>query len=179
MTVSGHSKIVRRCNFSLNELRYEYPNELAADSFTHEAHLRQEMYIGAYKRFAASNTSRTTADASVHAAHLPKWTACAWVRAGHCQATTGNRERRDVRHAGRRNRQRQRDHLALAARAVPARSARSRIARRLWRMAVQRRDSAPCRSTTRRYVSPARDPGDCQPQVSLNATELLAEPDPR
>ena len=34
-------------------LRYEYPDELVPDGFTHEAYLRQETYIGAHRRFPA------------------------------------------------------------------------------------------------------------------------------
>ncbi|MFM0326369.1 error-prone DNA polymerase [Caballeronia glebae] len=45
--------ILERCTFSLDELRYEYPDELVPDGFTHEAYLRQETYIGAHKRFPA------------------------------------------------------------------------------------------------------------------------------
>ncbi|MGF6568632.1 error-prone DNA polymerase [Paraburkholderia sp. GAS333] len=43
--------IIERCNFSLDELRYEYPDELVPDGFTHEAYLRQETYIGAHRRY--------------------------------------------------------------------------------------------------------------------------------
>nr|WP_321818587.1 MULTISPECIES: error-prone DNA polymerase [unclassified Paraburkholderia] len=43
--------ILERCNFSLDELRYEYPDELVPDGFTHEAYLRQETYVGAHRRY--------------------------------------------------------------------------------------------------------------------------------
>jgi error-prone DNA polymerase len=43
--------IIERCNFSLDELRYEYPDELVPVGFTHEAYLRQETYIGAHRRY--------------------------------------------------------------------------------------------------------------------------------
>ena len=38
-------------HFSLDELRYEYPDELVPAGFTHDAYLRQETYIGAHRRF--------------------------------------------------------------------------------------------------------------------------------
>ncbi|SAK86634.1 DNA polymerase [Caballeronia glebae] len=50
-TLSETLNILERCNFSLDELRYEYPDELVPDGFTHEAYLRQETYIGAHRRF--------------------------------------------------------------------------------------------------------------------------------
>lgn len=43
--------IVSRCIFSLDELRYEYPDELVPAGFTAAAYLRQETYIGAQRRF--------------------------------------------------------------------------------------------------------------------------------
>lgn len=43
--------ILERCHFSLDELRYEYPDELVPAGFTHEAYLRQETYIGAHRRY--------------------------------------------------------------------------------------------------------------------------------
>lgn len=45
--------VLERCNFSLDELRYEYPDELVPEGYTHEAYLRQETYIGAHRRFPA------------------------------------------------------------------------------------------------------------------------------
>jgi error-prone DNA polymerase len=43
--------IVSRCTFSLDELRYEYPDELVPAGFTPSAYLRQETYVGAQRRF--------------------------------------------------------------------------------------------------------------------------------
>ncbi|MGC2962631.1 error-prone DNA polymerase [Paraburkholderia graminis] len=43
--------IAARCTFSLDELRYEYPDELVPPGFTPGAYLRQETYIGAQRRF--------------------------------------------------------------------------------------------------------------------------------
>ncbi|WP_436407625.1 error-prone DNA polymerase [Burkholderia vietnamiensis] len=43
--------VLERCQFSLDELRYEYPDELVPGGFTHEAYLRQETYIGAHRRY--------------------------------------------------------------------------------------------------------------------------------
>ncbi|RAS21232.1 error-prone DNA polymerase [Paraburkholderia bryophila] len=43
--------IACRCTFSLDELRYEYPDELVPAGFTSTAYLRQETYIGAQRRF--------------------------------------------------------------------------------------------------------------------------------
>jgi error-prone DNA polymerase len=52
-TLTETLNIVERCSFSLDELRYEYPDELVPEGFTHEAYLRQETYIGAHRRFPA------------------------------------------------------------------------------------------------------------------------------
>jgi error-prone DNA polymerase len=43
--------IARRCKFSLDELRYEYPDELAPPGLSATAYLRSETYIGAHRRF--------------------------------------------------------------------------------------------------------------------------------
>lgn len=43
--------ILSRCRFSLDELRYEYPDELVPPGFTPTTYLRQETYIGAHRRF--------------------------------------------------------------------------------------------------------------------------------
>ncbi|MGF6774907.1 error-prone DNA polymerase [Paraburkholderia sp. GAS334] len=43
--------IAARCTFSLDELRYEYPDELVPAGFTPAAYLRQETYVGAQRRF--------------------------------------------------------------------------------------------------------------------------------
>lgn len=45
--------IASRCTFSLDELRYEYPDELVPEGVTPTAYLRQETYIGAHRRFPA------------------------------------------------------------------------------------------------------------------------------
>jgi error-prone DNA polymerase len=43
--------IMSRCTFSLDELRYEYPDELVPPGHTPASYLRQETYIGAQRRF--------------------------------------------------------------------------------------------------------------------------------
>ncbi|MFM0078742.1 error-prone DNA polymerase [Paraburkholderia sediminicola] len=43
--------IAARCTFSLDELRYEYPDELVPAGVTPAAYLRQETYVGAQRRF--------------------------------------------------------------------------------------------------------------------------------
>jgi error-prone DNA polymerase len=45
------TNIIAHCSFSLDELRYEYPDELVPPGFTPAAYLRQETYIGAQRRF--------------------------------------------------------------------------------------------------------------------------------
>jgi error-prone DNA polymerase len=50
-TLAETLNILERCTFSLDELRYEYPDELVPPGFTHEAYLRQETYIGAHQRY--------------------------------------------------------------------------------------------------------------------------------
>ncbi|CAG4900235.1 error-prone DNA polymerase [Paraburkholderia gardini] len=45
--------VAGRCSFSLDELRYEYPDELVPDGMTPTAYLRQETYTGAHRRFPA------------------------------------------------------------------------------------------------------------------------------
>ncbi|MEA3122464.1 MAG: error-prone polymerase [Paraburkholderia sp.] len=50
-TLSETTNIIARCTFSLEELRYEYPDELAPKGMTPAAFLRQETYIGAHRRF--------------------------------------------------------------------------------------------------------------------------------
>jgi error-prone DNA polymerase len=44
-------RIARLCTFSLDELRYEYPNEVVPDGHTPASYLRSETYIGAHRRF--------------------------------------------------------------------------------------------------------------------------------
>ncbi|KWU26347.1 error-prone DNA polymerase [Burkholderia cenocepacia] len=50
-TLSETLNLLERCTFSLDELRYEYPDELVPAGISHEAYLRQETYIGARRRF--------------------------------------------------------------------------------------------------------------------------------
>jgi error-prone DNA polymerase len=50
-TLEETTNILARCAFSLDELRYEYPDELVPDGMTPAAYLRQETYIGAHRRF--------------------------------------------------------------------------------------------------------------------------------
>ena len=45
--------IANHCAFSLDELRYEYPDELVPAEHTPASYLRQETYIGAHRRFPA------------------------------------------------------------------------------------------------------------------------------
>jgi error-prone DNA polymerase len=44
-------RIARRCRFSLDELRYEYPDELVPAGYTPASYLREQTYIGAHGRF--------------------------------------------------------------------------------------------------------------------------------
>jgi error-prone DNA polymerase len=46
-------RLARRCTFSLDELRYEYPDELVPAGQTASAYLRQETWIGAHRSFPA------------------------------------------------------------------------------------------------------------------------------
>ncbi|HEX8886465.1 MAG TPA: error-prone DNA polymerase, partial [Noviherbaspirillum sp.] len=46
-------RLARRCTFSLDELRYEYPDELVPPGHTAATYLRQETWIGAHARFPA------------------------------------------------------------------------------------------------------------------------------
>jgi len=46
-------RIADLCKFSLEELRYEYPNELIPPGHTPSSFLRQETYIGAHRRYPA------------------------------------------------------------------------------------------------------------------------------
>ncbi|MCP1131535.1 error-prone DNA polymerase, partial [Robbsia andropogonis] len=43
--------VAAQCAFSLETLRYEYPDELAPPGVTPAAYLRQETYIGAWRRY--------------------------------------------------------------------------------------------------------------------------------
>lgn len=44
-------RLARLCNFSLDELRYEYPHELVPEGETPTTYLRKEAYLGAHWRF--------------------------------------------------------------------------------------------------------------------------------
>ncbi|MDQ9170385.1 error-prone DNA polymerase [Oxalobacteraceae bacterium R-40] len=44
-------RISKRCAFSLDELRYEYPDEIVPEGETAAGYLRKETYIGAHRRF--------------------------------------------------------------------------------------------------------------------------------
>lgn len=44
-------RIARLCTFSLDELRYEYPDEVVPPGHTATSYLRSETYIGAHRRF--------------------------------------------------------------------------------------------------------------------------------
>jgi error-prone DNA polymerase len=44
-------RVAKLCSFSLDELRYEYPDELAPEGETAASYLRKESYIGAHWRF--------------------------------------------------------------------------------------------------------------------------------
>jgi error-prone DNA polymerase len=46
-------RTAKQCRFSLDELRYEYPDELVPKGDTAASHLRKETYIGAHRRFPA------------------------------------------------------------------------------------------------------------------------------
>src|SRR5690349_7663083 len=50
-TIRETISVLSRCAFSLDELRYEYPDELVPEGYTATAYLRQETYIGAQYRF--------------------------------------------------------------------------------------------------------------------------------
>jgi error-prone DNA polymerase len=46
-------RILEQCDFSLDELSYEYPDELVPAGHTARSYLRQETYLGAHRRFPA------------------------------------------------------------------------------------------------------------------------------
>ncbi|CAG4900166.1 error-prone DNA polymerase [Paraburkholderia saeva] len=50
--LSETMNVLARCTFSLDELKYEYPDELVPEGITPTAYLRQETYIGARRRFS-------------------------------------------------------------------------------------------------------------------------------
>ncbi|HDR9141222.1 TPA: error-prone DNA polymerase [Burkholderia vietnamiensis] len=46
-------RVARRCSFSLEDLHYEYPDDMASPGQTPADYLRQETFIGAHRRFPA------------------------------------------------------------------------------------------------------------------------------
>ena len=54
-------RIAGLCHFSLDELRYEYPDELVPPGQTPASYLRQEVYAGAQQRFPAGVSEKTIA----------------------------------------------------------------------------------------------------------------------
>ncbi|NPT58674.1 error-prone DNA polymerase [Paraburkholderia elongata] len=52
-TLEETLRIARLCTFSLDELRYEYPDELVPAGHTPTSYLRQETYVGAHHRWPA------------------------------------------------------------------------------------------------------------------------------
>ena len=54
-------RIARLCTFSLEELRYEYPDELVPPGETASGYLRKETYIGAHHRFPLGIPARVQA----------------------------------------------------------------------------------------------------------------------
>ncbi len=44
-------EVATQCPFNLDELKYEYPDEICPEGMTTAAYLRQETYIGAHRRF--------------------------------------------------------------------------------------------------------------------------------
>ena len=53
--------IASLCTFSLDELRYEYPNEVVPAGHTPASYLRSETYIGAHRRFKEGIPARVNA----------------------------------------------------------------------------------------------------------------------
>ncbi len=50
-TLSETLNVLKHCTFSLDDLRYDYPDEIVPPGYTHAAYLRQETYVGAHRRF--------------------------------------------------------------------------------------------------------------------------------
>lgn len=46
-------EVASQCPFNLDELKYEYPDEICPEGLTPAAYLRQETYLGAHRRFPA------------------------------------------------------------------------------------------------------------------------------
>ncbi|MCR2521877.1 hypothetical protein NSP42_25740, partial [Salmonella enterica] len=52
--------VARRCAFSLDELRYEYPDEIIPRGHTPATYLRQETLAGAARRFPNGTPAHVT-----------------------------------------------------------------------------------------------------------------------
>ncbi|MDN7178462.1 error-prone DNA polymerase [Caballeronia sp. SEWSISQ10-4 2] len=50
-TLGETLNVLKHCSFSLDDLRYDYPDEIVPEGYTHAAYLRQETYVGAHRRF--------------------------------------------------------------------------------------------------------------------------------
>ncbi len=50
-TLEETLEVATQCPFNLDELRYEYPDEICPEGLTPKAYLRQETYMGAHRRF--------------------------------------------------------------------------------------------------------------------------------
>ena len=50
-TLAESIAIAAQCDFSLDQLRYEYPDELVPTGYTPSSYLRQQTWIGAHRRF--------------------------------------------------------------------------------------------------------------------------------
>jgi error-prone DNA polymerase len=50
-------RVARRCTFSLDDLKYEYPDELVPAGTDPATYLREQTYIGARRRFPAASRS--------------------------------------------------------------------------------------------------------------------------
>jgi error-prone DNA polymerase len=60
-------EIADRCTFSLDELKYEYPMELAPEGVTPLQYLRQLSYLGAIERYTSENVLRASMPVSERA----------------------------------------------------------------------------------------------------------------
>ena len=56
-TLDETLNLLSHCRFSLDHLKYEYPDELVPKGYTHAAYLRQETWIGAHRRFPERSQS--------------------------------------------------------------------------------------------------------------------------
>ena len=54
-------RIARLCTFSLDELRYEYPDEVVPPGHTAASYLREQTWIGAHRRFTAGIPAKVQA----------------------------------------------------------------------------------------------------------------------